>query len=123
MNIDVRSLVLPSYLLDCETIDDEGAPSGTTWRHTTQEPSSENAPLTSASVLQFNTQAVTLKRLARMDLNLILKCAIFVPIYEKLDFASDFRESRISISKKFLLAVPQLLCGRQCEQQLCNLPL
>jgi len=33
----------------------------------------------------------------------------FCPIYEKLDFASDFMESRISISKKFLSAVPQLL--------------
>jgi hypothetical protein len=33
----------------------------------------------------------------------------FCPIYKKLDFASDIRESRISISKKFLSAVPQLL--------------
>jgi len=33
----------------------------------------------------------------------------FCPIYDKLDFASDFRESRISICKKFLSAVPQLL--------------
>jgi hypothetical protein len=33
----------------------------------------------------------------------------FFPLYEKLDFASDFMESRISISKKFLSFVPQLL--------------
>jgi hypothetical protein len=34
------------------------------------------------------------------------KMCNFCPFYEELDFASDLRESRISISKKFLSAVP-----------------
>jgi hypothetical protein len=64
--------------------------------------SSQNAPLASASALHFNTQAVALQIPN-------FKMCNFCPIYEKLGFVSDVREGRISISKKFLSAVPHLM--------------
>jgi hypothetical protein len=92
------------------TIDDESTPMGTTRRHIPHELSSQNASLASASVLQFNTQAVTLKLLARRKPN--FKMCNFFPIYEQLDFSSDFMESRISISKKFFFSCPAAaVCG------------
>ena len=53
MDIDVRSFVLPSFFLDCVTIDDEGNSVGNhTASHPTRTVSSQNALLASASVLQ-----------------------------------------------------------------------
>jgi hypothetical protein len=71
--------------------------------------SSQNASLASTSVLQFITQGCHTQTSGQKGRRPDLKMCNFCPIYEKLDFASDLRESRISTSNKFLSAVPQLL--------------